>query len=126
MIQLIRVDEFSQEQLDLLPEKDRDKYLASTRFRYEVVGEVPYGIMGVISPGMMAREAVVWFVPYGKLHPSRQEIRAAKTFNLEEAIGFAPLADVHVDDVPANKFARFFGLKKQYTDGVFHRYAGER
>lgn len=126
MIHLNLLDEFSPEQLSLLPETDRDKYLATTRFRYEVVGEIAYGIIGVISSSILAREAVVWFIPYEGIRPSWQERRAAKLFNLEEAIGFAPLADVHVDNIPANKFARFFGLKIQSTDGVYHRYSGEK
>jgi hypothetical protein len=125
VIQLKLLDAFSQEQLDLLPEEQRGTFLAPTRLRYEVVGEVPYGIFGVVYAGMLAREAVVWFVPYPGIRPSWQERKAAKAFNLREAIGFIPLADVHVDNVAANKFAQFFGLKKQYTDGEYHRYSGE-
>ena len=125
MIQFNPVDEFSPEQLDLMPEVGRDRLLAATRFRYEAVGEVPYGIVGVVSASMLAREAIVWFLPYEGIRPSRQELRAAKTFNLAEAIGYVPLADVHVDNVTARKFASFFGLKKQFTDGEYHRYSGE-
>lgn len=125
MIILERLETFSSEQLDMLPTTGRDKVLQASRFMYEVVGEVPYGIMGVVSASMMAREAVVWFLPYKDIRPSWQERRDAKKFNLTKAIGFTPLADIHIDNIVAKKFAEFFGLKKQFTDGEYHRYAGE-
>jgi len=125
MIKLMQLDEFSPEQLDLMPVEGRDLLLRATRFMYEAVGEVPYGIVGIVAASMMAREAVVWFLPYAGIHPSKRELRAAKSFNLAEAIGYIPLADIHVDNIAAKKFAMFFGLKKQFTDGEYHRYAGE-
>ena len=124
MIRLHLLEEFSPEQLALFPEERREEFLASTKLRYEVVGEVPYGLLGVIYTSMLAREATVWFVPYPGIRPSWQERRQAKDFNLQEAIGFRPTADVLVDNVTANKFARFFGLVKQSTDGRFNRYSG--
>jgi hypothetical protein len=125
MIQLKRLDAFTPEQIDMLPETGRDKVLASARFMYEAVGEVPYGIVGIVSMGMLSREAVIWFLPYEGIRPSWQERRAAKEFNLTKAIGFTPLADIHVDNVAARKFAEFFGLRKLTTEGDYHRYVGE-
>jgi hypothetical protein len=125
MIHLKLLDEFSPEQLDLMPVEGRDRLLSATRFRYEAVGEVPYGIVGIVAASMMTREAIVWFLPYANIRPSWQERKAAKAFNLAGAIGFRPLADIHVENTTAAKFAQFFGLRKQFTDGEYHRYAGE-
>ena len=125
MIRLERLEAYSPDQLNMMPQVGRDKLLDSARFMYEVIGEAPYGIMGIVSAGMLSREAIVWFIPYEGIRPSWQERRAAKEFNLTKAIGFTPLADIHVDNIAAKKFAEFFGLKWQFTDGEYHRYIGE-
>ena len=79
---------------------------------YSMSGKEDYGILGLIQPTMLSREAAIWLLWYRDSKHCLSDWRKAKNLltELSSELKLTFWADVQVGDPMSLKFAKHFGL----------------